>query len=130
MVQKEVGRSARPGSVTSIVPDELIRETEMAYGLVGSPDDVRDELDRMQMALHRLYTLEPDFAMRHLIAFSTRLTELERLLFRLEIRDRQYTKLRTMDVQPLLAEIDRQFKIHSRLLEARAQDLALEGIRR
>lgn len=129
-MKKEVGRSSHAGSVSTIVPDEVIRETEMAYGLVGEPDEVRAELDRVQTSLHRLYMMEPDFAMRHLIAFSSRLTELERMLFRLEIRDRSYTKIRTMDVQPLLAEIDRQFKVHSRLLEARRQDMALEGIGR
>lgn len=130
MVERAVQRAPGPGSVTAMMPRELIDEVEMAYGLVGTPDEVRTELDRIQSVLHRLYTMEPDLAMRHLNAFSTRLTELFRLLFRLEIRDRTYTKIRTMDVVPLLEEVDRQFKNHSRLLEARRQDMALEGIYR
>lgn len=126
-VQGTVSRNASPQRVGVVVPSDL---EQMAYGLLGDPQDVRDELDRIQSHIHALYGMEPDMAMRVMAAYSSRLTEIARLLFRIEITDRRYTKLRTMDCLPLLDECDRQFKLHSRMLEARAQDLSLEGIRR
>lgn len=130
MVSKEVERSVTPGTVTSLIPRGALNEIKMARGLLGTPDEVRAECDRVQAGLDMLYEMEPDQAMRFLNGISSRLTELERLLFRVENYERSYTRLRTMDVEPLLKEVDRQHKSHSRLLEARAQDLAIEGIRR
>lgn len=127
MVQSTVTRTASPALVGLVVPSDL---EAMAYGLLGTPQDVRAEADRIQSHLHALYQMEPDMAMRVLSAYSSRLTEMARLLFRLEVSDRAYARLRTMDVAPLLEEIDRQFKLHSRMLEARAQDMSMEGIRR
>lgn len=126
-VQGSVQRTTSPSRLGVVVPADL---EQMAYGLLGTPADVREELDRIQSHLHYVYGMEPDMAMRVLSAYSSRLTEIARLLFRIEITDRAYTKLRTMDCLPLLEEIDRQFKMHSRMLEARAQDLSLEGVRR
>lgn len=126
-VSGTVQRNASPAALQLVVPSDL---EQMAYGLLGTPADVRSELDRIQSHVHQLYAMEPDMAMRVLSAYSSRLTEIARLLFRIEITDRQYTKLRTMDCLPLLEECDRQFKLHSRMLEARAQDLSMEGIRR
>lgn len=122
-----ISRTAQPAKVGLVVPSDL---EAMAYGLLGTPEDVREEADRIQSHLHALYQMEPDMAMRVLSAYSSRLTEMGRLLFRLEVSDRTYARLRTMDVSPLLEEIDRQFKLHSRMLEARAQDLSMEGVRR
>lgn len=126
-VTGSVQRTASPTRLGLTVPSDL---EQMAYGLLGTPQDVRAELDRIQSHLHVLYGMEPDMAMRVLSAYSSRLTEIARLLFRIEITDRSYTKLRTMDALPLLEECDRQFKLHSRMLEARAQDLAMEGVHR
>lgn len=127
MVQSTVSRTTSPQRLGAVVPNDI---EAMAYGLLGQPADIRAELDRIQSHLHAMYQMEPDMAMRVLSAYSTRLTEISRLLFRVEITDRQYTKIRTMDCIPLLDECDRQFKLHSRMLEARAQDLSLEGVLR
>ena len=127
MVAGTVGRNASPLKAGLVVPSDI---EAMAYGLLGSPAAVREELDRIQSHVHALYSMEPDMAMRVISAYSSRLTEMARLLFRVEITDRQWIKIRTMDVLPLLEECDRQFKLHSRMLEARAQDLSLEGVRR
>ena len=48
-------------------------------------------------------------------------------LQRVEGYDRQYKSLRTQQVQRLHDELERQFKIHSRMLEVRRQDLSLMG---
>ena len=126
-VSGTVGRQTSPTRLQTVVPSDI---EHMAYGLLGSPQDIRDELDRIQGHVNLLYTMEPDLAMRVISAYSTRLTEIARLLFRVEVIDRQWIKIRTMDCLPLLEELDRQFKLHSRMLEARAQDLSMEGIRR
>jgi hypothetical protein len=42
-----------------------------------------------------------------------------------ESLDRQYLKVRTQQVERYLAELDRQFKIASRLVEVMRQDLML-----
>lgn len=126
-VQGTVARTTSPARLGVVVPSDL---EAMSYGLLGTPDDIRAELDRIQSHLHTLYAMEPDMAFRVVAAYSSRLTEIARLLFRIEITDRHYTRIRTMDVLPLLEECDRQYKLHSRMLEARAQDLALEGVRR
>jgi hypothetical protein len=47
-------------------------------------------------------------------------------LHRIEGSKREWTRIRTMQVIPLLAECDRQFKLASRLLEVRRQDIQLE----
>lgn len=122
-----VQRVASPTRIASAIPSDI---EAMAYGLLGTPDEVRAELDRIQSHVNDLYKMEPDMALRVIAAYSARVTEIMRLLFRVEIHDRTYVRLRTMDGQPLLEELSLQFKIHSRMLEARAQDIALEGVRR
>jgi cytosine/adenosine deaminase-related metal-dependent hydrolase len=69
--------------------------------------------------------MEPDQVMRMSSAITARATELLVQLHRAEGK-REWSRTRTMQVQPLLAELDRQFKIASRLLEVRRQDLQLE----
>lgn len=126
MASGTVARDAR-AALGLAMPDELV---DLAYGLVGTPEEVKGELSRINTHLGHLYEMEPDMAIRVLAAYSPRVTELERQLFYAESGERAYARIRTMDVRPLLDEIDRQFKMHSRLLESRAQDLAMEGIRR
>jgi hypothetical protein len=63
--------------------------------------------------------------MRETAGYSARLTELCVLLHRVEGSNRQYTRIRTQQVERFLAELDRQFKIASRLVEVLRQDLEL-----
>lgn len=120
-----VTRDPRLGAVAAELPDELIADAQLAITMLGTPQEVRDECDRINTAIHIFWQQEPDWVMRALAALSSRLTELIRMLYRAEVRDRQYLKIRTMDVSPLLDECDRQFKNASRLLEQRRQDLDL-----
>ncbi len=120
------------GSVAGFVPGAQMPDdiAEMAYTLLGEPDEVYDELRRINEKMHGWYAKEPDQVLMEIAAYTPRLTELSRLLFQREVADRRYQRIRTMHVQPLLEECDRQNKIHSRLLEARRQDLAIAGIMR
>jgi hypothetical protein len=70
--------------------------------------------------------MEPDQVMHRSSALTARAAELLIQLHRAEGK-REWSRIRTMQIQPLLAELDRQFKIASRLLEVRKQDLFESG---
>lgn len=94
-------------------------------GELGTRVDIEQELDVIAAALRRFHRQMPDARMREIAAFSARLTELCVLLHRVESTDRQYTRVRTQQVERFLAELDRQFKIASRMVEVSRQDLEL-----
>jgi len=94
-----------------------------AAGALGDREQVEAELDTILMTIREFWAQEPDMVMSHVAAITGRLTELEVLLHRVESRDRRYKQIRTMQVQKILDECDRQFKIASRLVEVRRQDM-------
>jgi hypothetical protein len=100
-----------------------------AAGVLGSRDQIEGELDGILVVIRDFWTMEPDQVMAHCASLTARLTELEVLLHRVEARDRQFKQIRTMQVQKILDEVDRQFKIASRLVEVRRQDIeSLRGM--
>lgn len=100
-----------------------------AAGVLGGREQVEGELDAILVTIRDFWCEEPDQVMAHIAAITSRLTELEVLLHRVESRDRRYKQIRTMQVQKILDECDRQFKIASRLVEVRRQDIeALRGM--
>lgn len=100
-----------------------------AAGVLGGRAQVEGELDAILVTIRDFWTQEPDQVMSHIAAITSRLTELEVLLHRVEARDRQFKQIRTMQVQKILDECDRQFKIASRLVEVRRQDIeSLRGM--
>lgn len=84
-----------------------------------------EEIDAMLAAVRGMWMCEPDVVMRDVAAYSARTTELEVHLHRVESKRREYKQIRTLQCGPLLEELDRQFKIASRLVEIRRQDLDL-----
>jgi hypothetical protein len=94
-----------------------------AAGTLGSRDQIEAELDGVLVVIRDFWTMEPDQVMGHCAAFTARLSELEVLLHRVEVRDRHYKQIRTMQVQKITDELERQFKIASRLVEVRRQDM-------
>ena len=94
-----------------------------AASTLGSRAQIEAELDGILLMVRDFYCMEPDQVMQHIAAMTGRLTELEVLLHRVESRDRTYKQIRTMQVDKILAGLDRQFKIASRLVEVRRQDL-------
>lgn len=100
-----------------------------AAGTLGSRAQIEGELDAILVTIRDFWTMEPDQVMAHCAAMTARLTELEVLLHRVEARDRTYRQIRTMQVQKIVDELDRQFKIASRLVEVRRQDIeSLRGM--
>jgi hypothetical protein len=92
---------------------------------VGDRASVLLELAGIKAAIRTWYDKQPDEVVREASAYSARLTEVWTELRLLEQYDRQYTQLRTMQVDPVLTEVDRQYKFaQSRIAMAR-QDLDL-----
>lgn len=114
--------SQLPTSV-GVMPGALM-QASLRTGL-GTRAEIELELDGIAMAMRAFALKQPDQVMREVAAYSARLTELTVLLHRVESQDRQYTRVRTQQVEKFLAELDRQFKISSRLVEVMRQDLEL-----
>lgn len=94
-------------------------------GFLGTKEEIETELDGIAAAIRTFGVKQPDQVMREVAAYSARLTELTVLLHRQEAKDRQYLKVRTQQVDRFLAELDRQYRIASRLVEVMRQDIEL-----
>lgn len=111
--------------------DDLVPEVaqELAWGALISRQHVEDEIDTMLRAIRGFWDMEPDQVFKMSSAISARCTELGIHLHRLEGK-REWRQIRTQQIERILAEIDRQFREHSRLVEMRRQDLdGLRGMR-
>lgn len=113
--------SAEEGFISELVPEVV---EQFAWGALVSRQAVEDEIDLMLRAVRGFWDSEPDQVMQMTSALSARCTEMAIHLHRLEGK-REWRQIRTQQVERLIAELDRQFKIASRLLEVRRQDLAL-----
>jgi hypothetical protein len=113
------------GSVRTSVLAQMAMAPLPVPGHLGTKEEIQEELDGIARSIRTFHLKQPDQVMRESGAYSARLTELRVLLHRVESTDRQYTRVRTQQVERWLDEIDRQFKIASRLLEASRQDLEL-----
>jgi hypothetical protein len=83
------------------------------------------ELQGIKAALKTWFDKQPDQVIREASAYSARLTELWTELRLVESHDRQWTQLRTMQVQPLLDEIDRQYRFQTSRIAIMRQDIDL-----
>jgi hypothetical protein len=118
-VQYIVEGTTETGFVADLVPEVA---QELSWGALISKQHVEDEVDLMLRAVRGFWQMEPDQVMRMASAMSARATELAVHLHRLEGK-REWRQVRTMQVDKLLQELERQFRIASRLLEVRRQDL-------
>jgi hypothetical protein len=113
------GGTGEVGFVDDLVPSIV---QEFSEGTLVSRQHVEDEIDLMMRTVRTFWEMEPDQVMRMVAAMSARCTELAVHLHRLEGK-REWKQIRTMQVERLIAELDRQFKISSRQVELRRQDL-------
>ncbi len=111
--------TADAGYVADLVPEVA---EQLAWGALISKQHVEEEVDLMLRAVRGFWEMEPDQVMRMVAAMSARCTELAIHLHRLEGK-REWRQVRTLQVERLQAELDRQFKLASRMLEVRRQDL-------
>lgn len=94
-------------------------------GHIGDRAEIEKELDLIAAVIRTFHRKQPDRVLRECAGYSARLTEMAVLLHRIEGSNRQYTRIRTQQVERFLAELDRQFKTASRLIEVSRQDIAL-----
>lgn len=90
---------------------------------VGSRAEVLLELAGIKAAIRTWYNKQPDEVIRESSAYSARLTELWTELRLLEQYDRSLLQLRTMQVQPVLDELDRQYRLQQSRIAMARQDL-------
>lgn len=110
------------GYIEDMVPAIV---AELSVGALGSRQLVEDEIDLMFRTMREFHSMEPDQVLILSSAISARASEMSVHLHRLENKHREWRQIRTMQVNVVLAELDRQFKDHSRLIEVRRQDLEL-----
>lgn len=115
----EVAGTDSTGYVDSLIPDVA---AELSWGALTSREAVEDEIDTMLTHLRDFWAKEPDHRMKMITAMTARCTEMCIHLHRLEGK-REWRQIRTQQVERLLAELDRQFRIASREVEIRRQDL-------
>ena len=119
MPEFEVEGSQEDGFVDQLVPEVA---QQLSWGALISREHVESEIDTMLTTIRSFWRREPDEVMQLISAMSARCTELAVHLHRLE-GIRQWRQIRTQQVERLLAEMDRQWKTASRLIEVRRQDL-------
>jgi uncharacterized protein YjaG (DUF416 family) len=117
----EVTGTPEAGFVDDLVPDVA---QQLSWGTLVSREAVEHEIDIMLRTLRGFWEMEPDQRMRMIAAMSARCTEMSVHLHRLE-GNRQWRQIRTMQVERVMAELDRQWKIASREIEVRRQDIEL-----
>lgn len=110
-----------PDAIAHVAVPEAVAERHI--DALGSRADIEWELDDALVLIREFCELEPDEVMTRSAALSARMTQLEVHLHRVEKRDKEYSQIRTMQVGKILNELDRQFKIASRLIEIRRQDV-------
>ena len=120
-MQFEVEGTNEVGHIDHLVPEVA---AELAWGVLVSRQAVEDEIDLMLRTVRGFWELEPDAVAKLIQAMSARCTELCVHLHRLEGR-REWRQVRTQQVERLLAELDRQWKLASRLIAVRQQDIDL-----
>lgn len=88
--------------------------------LSGWINEIQDELDDYFREMKEFSGAEPDQVFLKLAAWSARASEIRSALVRQENRRAQ--AFRTREIDPFLDELDRQFRIHSRVVTIRQQD--------
>lgn len=90
---------------------------------VGTVPELLLELAGVKAAIRTWHNKQPDEVLREAGAYSARLTEILTELKLIETYDRTYLQMRTMQVTPVLDEIDRQMKMNVSRIAMLRQDL-------
>jgi hypothetical protein len=95
----------------------------MGTGVPSTRAAVLFELAGIKAAIRTWFDKQPDQVIREASAYTARLTELWTELRLMEPYDRQWTQIRTQQVQPVLDEIDRQYRFQQSRVAIARQDL-------
>jgi hypothetical protein len=85
----------------------------------------RDEIDHYYLSMQQFEQCETDEIFMSLAGFSARASEVRTRLQRMQTR--AATAFRTQEIDPFLEEVDRQFKLWSRVQAVREMDFKLSG---
>lgn len=132
MVTSTMTGTAEQGFIDETTPVDPMLLQALATGVapmgVGGPVDraaVLLELAGIKIAMRTWHTKQPDEILYEASAYSARLTELWTELKLLEGHDRQWTQVRTQQVQPVIDEIDRQHGFAKSRIAMMRQDIDL-----
>jgi hypothetical protein len=110
-------------------PEEVPDEVPVPHPSISHEQafvaEVRQEIDGYFCRLKQLNSLPPDGVFATLSAITARLGEIRLSLVRSE--SRRLTALRTREIDPLIDECDRQFRLHSRIQACRTFDWEVSG---
>lgn len=118
-VEESNAGAREEGFLSDLVPEVA---EQLAWGALVSRQHVEDEIDMMLRAIRGFWDMQPDQVMLMCSAMTARCTELAIHLHRLEGK-REWRQIRTQQVERLLAELDRQYRGASRMVEIRRQDI-------
>lgn len=110
------------GFIENMVPEIV---AQLSMDILSTRELVEEEIDLMLRTMRRFWEMEPDQVLLLVSALGARATEMSVHLHRLDTKYREWKQIRTMQVDKLLLELERQFKIHSRMIEVRRQDLEM-----
>lgn len=92
---------------------------------VSRDSSIEDEIDAMLDVMSNMYQQQPDVIIHTCMALMARCTELHVQLVRVEQLEGRATKVRTMQLRPLMEMLDFTFKGASRLVEIYRQEVEL-----
>lgn len=117
-------RPSRPEVYRVLADNPGLPITHLATS-VGRPSELLLELAGIKAAIRTWCDKQPDEVIREASAYSARLTEVWTELRLMEQHSREYLQLRTMQVTPVLEEVDRQFKFATSRIAMMRQDIDL-----
>lgn len=89
--------------------------------------EYKAEVDTYYRVLKMLTEMTPVEVFNCLSAFSARASEMRTRLFRVD--NNRANAFRTREIEPLIEEIDRQFRVHSRIMSYKEFEMKLSGER-
>lgn len=103
----------------------LYQELAPTTNGVDRYDQLQEEIDEYYSQLTDLHSLPPTEVFQRLSSMAARVAEIRNFLVRQEAR--RPTALRTKCVDPLLEQIEFQFRLHSRIHSVRDMEFRLSG---
>jgi len=102
-------------------------DTSQVHVAIGrSIDQVREEIDDAFAAMKTFFNREPDEILRLSSGHSARLSELAVKIQRIEDFQREWRNVRVREIEPAMADLERQLRTASRLHSIRELDWKME----
>ena len=89
-------------------------------------NDFREELDEFFTEIGRFYQMDEVSILQRLAAYSARMSYVRSLIMR-QREVRELTNFRTRELDPFLEEVDRQFRIWSRIITIKQREYDQAG---